>query len=194
MEHLGALPYLAAQKALTAPVFATLPVARMGQMVMYDQQLAHHAASDFTLFNMDTVDAAFKQICELKYHQIHRLQGNICLGGLVNPCLPSSLVTLSRPSRLCIAQAAGLRWAYYLRRHKQNSTPRECCLTCAKPYAVAPSKERACGSTTCHLPPSQVSGCGQSQVMCRQVPGLHADSTSSWAHGRWSHLADLHPC
>ena len=101
----------------------------MGQMVMYDQQLAHHAASDFTLFTMDSVDAAFKQIHELKYHQIHRLQGMICLGGLVNCCLPSSLVTLRNAS--C--------------KHEQNPTLQKCCLTCANQQAQCSStQQRAC--------------------------------------------------
>ena len=47
-------------------------------MVMYDQQLAHQSASEFALYDMDNVDTAFKQIRELKYHQIHRLQGASC--------------------------------------------------------------------------------------------------------------------
>ena len=76
MEHLGALPYLAAQGALQQKtIFATHPVARLGQMVMFDQHIAQQAASDFTLFELDHVDAAFGQIRTLKYHQLHRLKG-----------------------------------------------------------------------------------------------------------------------
>ena len=38
--HLGALPYLVGRCGLRAPVYATLPVHKMGQMHMYDQYLA----------------------------------------------------------------------------------------------------------------------------------------------------------
>ena len=38
--HLGALPYLVGKKGLKAPVFATLPVHKMGQMYMYDHYLS----------------------------------------------------------------------------------------------------------------------------------------------------------
>ena len=76
MDHLGALPYLAAQGALQqTPIFATHPVARMGQMVMFDQHIAQQAASDFALFELDHIDAAFGQISTLKFHQMHRLKG-----------------------------------------------------------------------------------------------------------------------
>lgn len=38
--HLGALPYLVGRCGLRAPVYATAPVHKMGQMFMYDQCLA----------------------------------------------------------------------------------------------------------------------------------------------------------
>ena len=76
LDHLGALPYLAAQGALQqTAIFATHPVARLGQMVMFDQQIAQQPARDFVLFDLDDIDAAFGQIRTLKYHQTHRLKG-----------------------------------------------------------------------------------------------------------------------
>lgn len=59
-SHLGALPYAVAKLGLTAPVFSTLPVWRMGQMFMYDTYLSQDAQTPFNLFNLDDVDATFE--------------------------------------------------------------------------------------------------------------------------------------
>ena len=46
LSHLGALPYLAARRRLAGtPVFCTAPVARMGQLELYDAYLAQRAVS-----------------------------------------------------------------------------------------------------------------------------------------------------
>ena len=34
--HLGALPYLVGKCGLSCPIYATIPVYKMGQMFMYD--------------------------------------------------------------------------------------------------------------------------------------------------------------
>ena len=34
--HLGALPYIVGKCGLTCPIYATIPVYKMGQMFMYD--------------------------------------------------------------------------------------------------------------------------------------------------------------
>lgn len=60
---------------LDAPVYATYPVMKMGEMAMYDQYLAHHEASDFDTYDLDDVDAAFSQITPLKYQQTLSLTG-----------------------------------------------------------------------------------------------------------------------
>eukprot|EP00240_Pyramimonas_obovata_P001561 CAMPEP_0118929284 /NCGR_PEP_ID=MMETSP1169-20130426/6328_1 /TAXON_ID=36882 /ORGANISM="Pyramimonas obovata, Strain CCMP722" /LENGTH=437 /DNA_ID=CAMNT_0006871443 /DNA_START=155 /DNA_END=1465 /DNA_ORIENTATION=+ len=67
--HLGALPYLVGKKGLKAPVYATLPVHKMGQMYMYDHYLSRQAGEDQTAFDLDDVDAAFALITPLKYSQ-----------------------------------------------------------------------------------------------------------------------------
>lgn len=36
VAHLGALPYMVGKCGLSCPVFATIPVYKMGQMFMYD--------------------------------------------------------------------------------------------------------------------------------------------------------------
>lgn len=40
VAHLGALPYLVGRCGLAAPVYATSPVHKMGQMTLYDQYLS----------------------------------------------------------------------------------------------------------------------------------------------------------
>ena len=43
--HLGALPYLVGRLGLACPVYATLPVHKMGQMFMYDQYLSRQVGA-----------------------------------------------------------------------------------------------------------------------------------------------------
>ncbi|CAI5523619.1 unnamed protein product [Closterium sp. Naga37s-1] len=71
MEHAGALPYAYAQLGLRAPVYCTVPVARLAQLMLYDQFLARRSAGDFDLFSLDDVDAAFDGAVRLKFSQPH---------------------------------------------------------------------------------------------------------------------------
>jgi glyoxylase-like metal-dependent hydrolase (beta-lactamase superfamily II) len=75
LEHLGALPYLVGKCGLEAPIYATLPVFKMGQMFMYDHWLSLRAVSDFEVFDLDDVDKAFTSINALKYQQELALEG-----------------------------------------------------------------------------------------------------------------------
>lgn len=43
--HLGALPYAVKQLGLSAPVYATEPVFRLGLLTMYDQYLSRKVSS-----------------------------------------------------------------------------------------------------------------------------------------------------
>ncbi|XP_008555336.3 probable cleavage and polyadenylation specificity factor subunit 2 [Microplitis demolitor] len=67
--HLGALPYLVGKCGLSCPIYATIPVYKMGQMFMYDIYQSRHSLEDFDLFTLDDVDAAFDKITQLKYNQ-----------------------------------------------------------------------------------------------------------------------------
>jgi cleavage and polyadenylation specificity factor subunit 2 len=60
---------------LTCPVYATVPVYKMGQMFLYDIYQARHNIEDFTLFTLDDVDATFEKITQLKYNQTVMLKG-----------------------------------------------------------------------------------------------------------------------
>jgi Cft2 family RNA processing exonuclease len=73
--HLGALPYLVGHCGLKCPVYATIPVFKMGQMFMYDLHQSRSNSEDFTLFTLDHVDAAFDLFVQLKYDQSIPLEG-----------------------------------------------------------------------------------------------------------------------
>lgn len=73
--HLGALPYLVGKCGLSCPVYATIPVYKMGQMFMYDLYQSHYNMEDFNLFNLDDVDAAFDKVIQLKYNQTVQMKG-----------------------------------------------------------------------------------------------------------------------
>ncbi|XP_073950786.1 cleavage and polyadenylation specificity factor subunit 2 [Choristoneura fumiferana] len=73
--HLGALPYAVGKLGLNCPIYATLPVYKMGQMFMYDLYQAHKNVSEFDLFTLDDVDAVFDSIVQLKYNQSVDMKG-----------------------------------------------------------------------------------------------------------------------
>lgn len=73
--HLGALPYLVGKLGLNCPIYATIPVYKMGQMFMYDLFMSHYNMYDFELFSLDDIDQAFEKIIQLKYNQSVSLKG-----------------------------------------------------------------------------------------------------------------------
>ncbi|CAB0016650.1 unnamed protein product [Nesidiocoris tenuis] len=73
--HLGALPYLVGKCGLSCPVYATIPVYKMGQMFMYDLYQSRYNMEEFSLFNLDDVDAAFDKVIQLKYNQTVPMKG-----------------------------------------------------------------------------------------------------------------------
>jgi len=75
LHHLGALPVAVGKLGLSCPVYATVPVYKMGQMFLYDIYQARHNIEDFSLFTLDDVDATFEKITQLKYNQTVLLKG-----------------------------------------------------------------------------------------------------------------------
>ncbi|KAG8232889.1 hypothetical protein J437_LFUL004759 [Ladona fulva] len=73
--HLGALPYMVGKCGLNCPIYATIPVYKMGQMFMYDLFQSRHNMEEFDLFTLDDVDAAFDKIVQLKYNQSVAMKG-----------------------------------------------------------------------------------------------------------------------
>lgn len=76
VAHLGALPYLVGKLGLNCPIYATIPIYKMGQMFMYDLYQSHYNMEEFDLFTLDDVDSAFDKIIQLKYNQSVPLKGN----------------------------------------------------------------------------------------------------------------------
>lgn len=74
-QHLGALPYLVGKLGLHCPIYATIPVYKMGQLFMYDLYMSHYNMYDFDLFSLDDVDSTFERITQLKYNQSVSLKG-----------------------------------------------------------------------------------------------------------------------
>ncbi|VDP06542.1 unnamed protein product [Soboliphyme baturini] len=75
IPHLGALPYLVGKCNLNCPIYATVPVYKMGQMFMYDWYQSHQNVEDFEVFSLDDVDVAFDKVQQLKYSQNVSLKG-----------------------------------------------------------------------------------------------------------------------
>ncbi|KAL7108387.1 hypothetical protein ACP275_06G109300 [Erythranthe tilingii] len=73
--HLGALPYAMKQLGLSAPVFATEPVYRLGLLTMYDHYLSRKQVSEFDLFTLDDIDSAFQNITRLNQSQNYYMSG-----------------------------------------------------------------------------------------------------------------------
>ncbi|GAB2294030.1 hypothetical protein Dimus_028246 [Dionaea muscipula] len=71
--HLGALPYAMKHLGLSAPVYATEPVSRLGLLTMYDYYLSRKQVSEFDLFTLDDIDAAFQSMTRLTYSQNYHL-------------------------------------------------------------------------------------------------------------------------
>lgn len=75
--HLGALPYAVGKLGLNCPIYATLPIYKMGQMFMYDLYQSHKNVSEFDMFSLDDVDIAFDRITQLKYNQSVDMKGEL---------------------------------------------------------------------------------------------------------------------
>ncbi|CAO4380268.1 unnamed protein product [Caenorhabditis nigoni] len=74
--HLGGLPYLVAKCGLTAPVYCTVPVYKMGQMFIYDLVYSHLDVEEFQHYSLDDVDMAFEKVEQVKYNQTVVLKGD----------------------------------------------------------------------------------------------------------------------
>lgn len=71
--HIGALPYAIKHLGLSAPVYATEPVYRLGLLTMYDYYLSRRQVSDFDAFTLDDIDSAFQNVTRLTYSQNYHL-------------------------------------------------------------------------------------------------------------------------
>jgi len=76
LAHLGALPYAMAHLGLSAPVYCTMPVHKMGQMCMYDAYLSRANNEVFETFSLDDVDLCFDRLHIVKYSERIILSAN----------------------------------------------------------------------------------------------------------------------
>ena len=70
-------------------MYATVPVARMGQVTLREVLLSRAADSDFSAFSLEEVDAAFDHVTPLRWRQTVALTG----GTRVQPCTLAQLYT-----------------------------------------------------------------------------------------------------
>ncbi|PIA49419.1 hypothetical protein AQUCO_01300318v1 [Aquilegia coerulea] len=73
--HLGALPYAMKRLGLSAPIYSTEPVYRLGLLTMYDHYYSRQQVSDFDLFSPDDIDLAFQAITRMTFSQNYHLSG-----------------------------------------------------------------------------------------------------------------------
>lgn len=67
--HCGALPYLVGKLGLKCPIYATVPVSKMGQLALYDWLQGRLAIENFDSFTFDDIDTVFERVEQLKYNQ-----------------------------------------------------------------------------------------------------------------------------
>lgn len=72
IQQLGGIP-------MQAPVYATVPVQRMGQVTMRDACRARAAATQAPPFSLEDVDRAFAHITQLRWRQTVNLPGALPL-------------------------------------------------------------------------------------------------------------------
>uniref|UniRef100_A0A7E4UVQ9 Cleavage and polyadenylation specificity factor subunit 2 n=1 Tax=Panagrellus redivivus TaxID=6233 RepID=A0A7E4UVQ9_PANRE len=86
VAHCGALPYLVGKLELKCPIYSTVPVAKMGQLALYDWLQGHLLNEEFDLFKFTDIDAVFDRVEQLKYNQTVPLRGD---NGLQITALPA---------------------------------------------------------------------------------------------------------
>ena len=73
--HLGLLPHAVGRLGLNCPIYATVPVYKMGQMFLYDLYQARHSMEEFDKYTLDEIDRTFEMMTQLKFNQTVNLKG-----------------------------------------------------------------------------------------------------------------------
>ncbi|KAL5170313.1 Cleavage and polyadenylation specificity factor subunit 2 [Glycine soja] len=73
--HLGALPYAMKRLGLSAPVYSTEPIYRLGLLTMMLNISSSSQVSGFDLFTLDDIDSAFQSVTRITYSQNHHFSG-----------------------------------------------------------------------------------------------------------------------
>jgi hypothetical protein len=69
IAHIGALPYACAKLGLTAPIYATLPAIKLGEMFLYDLLVSQEEVRDDIRMTLDDVDATMDKVIGVRYSQ-----------------------------------------------------------------------------------------------------------------------------
>jgi cleavage and polyadenylation specificity factor subunit 2 len=76
LEHVGGLPFVVSRMDLDCPIYATVPVKRLGQVSLYEWILGLSAHSQELLpYSLDDIDLCFGKVIALKWSQETRLSG-----------------------------------------------------------------------------------------------------------------------
>jgi len=73
--YIGSLPHAVGRLGLTCPIYATVPVYKMGKMFLYDLYQARYSQEEFDHFTLDEVDKTFKMITKVHFNQTIHLKG-----------------------------------------------------------------------------------------------------------------------
>ncbi len=105
LEHLGGLPYAVGSLGLSAPIYATLPTIKMGQMTLYDahqNRLREKGSDEAPLpFNLDDVDKAFESCQPLKFSQLLSFSESSRGAGITIKPLPAGRLIGGSIWRIC---------------------------------------------------------------------------------------------
>ncbi len=105
LEHLGGLPYAIGSLGLSAPIYATLPTIKMGQMTLYDahqNRLREKGSDEAPLpFNLDDVDKAFENCQPLKFSQLLSFSESSRGAGITIKPLPAGRLIGGSIWRIC---------------------------------------------------------------------------------------------
>ncbi len=105
LEHMGGLPYAVGSLGLSAPIYATLPTIKMGQMTLYDAHQNHlreKGSDEAPLpFNLDDVDKAFENCKPLKFSQLLSFSESSRGAGITIKPLPAGRLIGGSIWRIC---------------------------------------------------------------------------------------------
>ncbi len=105
LEHVGGLPHAVGSLGLSAPIYATLPTIKMGQMALYDahqNRLREEGSDEAPLpFNLDDVDKAFESCQPLKFSQLLSFSESSRGAGITIKPLPAGRLIGGSIWRIC---------------------------------------------------------------------------------------------
>lgn len=75
VEHIGALVYIYKKYDLACPIYSTIPVQIMGQIIITDCMMSIKQKHEWDLYSLDDIEHVFDKIIVVKYSQPMSLTG-----------------------------------------------------------------------------------------------------------------------